>query len=252
GPYISKLKRGIHNPNVIREPLLKEVEEYIQISENKIKIITLAPELEGATDFISSLAKYGVILSVGHSNATYAETMKGIEKGISYATHTFNAMRGLHHRESGPLGAILIEKGVYAEIIADGIHVSPEVIRLLVKAKGIDGIILVTDACEGAGLAEGEYLFNGEKIIVKSDQAVTENNILAGSIITMDLTIKNMLNFTKEPLKNVLKMATYNPAKVLGIEQERGHLAKGKIADILLLDKDLRVKMIFKNGTKNG
>lgn len=246
GPFINKALKGAQDGTYIVPPSEELVMDYKDI----ISLITLAPEVEGAYDFIAKMAKEtDIVLSMGHTNATYDEAMKGIEKGITHSTHTFNAMSKLHHREPGVVGAALTTD-VCCELIADKIHVHPAIFKLLLRAKGTDKIILVTDCVRAGGLAEGEYTLGGQKIIVKDGISKLESGTIAGSILRLNQAVKNFDDAIDEvTLSDVIGFVTENPAKSLGIYDRKGSIEVGKDADLVIFDDDLEVKMTLGKGT---
>ena len=236
GPYISKEKSGAQRTQYIRKPSTAEVEDYLLAAEGSIRIMTVAPEAEGAEDFIRFLTEKGIIPSAGHTNASYDQTLRAVESGIRLATHLFNAMRGISHREPGAAGALLLNGDVYTEVVADGIHLHPSIIDLVVRVKPIDKIILVTDATKFFGIKKGPVF--------------TSDGKLFGSTTALGVALKNMVQFTGMPFKKVLRTVTLNPAKLLNIQDRKGSLKKGSDADIVILDKEFNVKEVFVKGKK--
>jgi len=236
GPYISKEKSGAQRTHYIRKPSTAEVKDYLLAAEGSIRIMTVAPEAEGAEDFIRFLTEKGIIPSAGHTNASYDQTLRAEESGIRLATHLFNAMRGISHREPGAAGALLLNDDVYTELVADGIHLHPSIIDLVVRVKPIDKVILVTDATKFFGIKKGP--------------AFTSDGKLFGSTTALGVALKNMVQFTGTPFKKVLRTVTLNPAKLLNIQDRKGALKKGSDADIVILDKEFNVKEVFVKGKK--
>ncbi len=245
GPYISIEKKGAQNPQFIRRPSLEEVEEISKFES--LKTITLAPEVvdEG---IVSKLEKKGVRVSLGHSNATYAETLRAFEEGARRITHFPNALRPLHHRELGIFGAALM-RDFYVEIISDGIHTSPDFVDLVYKIKGCDRIILVTDSISATGLEDGEYELGGLKVFVKDGIARLEDGTLAGSTLTFSRAVRNFKNFTKTTLSCLSKVSSHNAATHLGLEG-KGRIKEGFEADLVVLDWDLNVLEVYKSGER--
>lgn len=240
GPFVSHIQKGAQNPQYILEPSIEKFNELIKGYEDFIKIVTLAPELPGADKLIVRIKEIRAIPSLGHSNATYEETLKALNEGVTFFTHLFNAMRGFHHRELGAVGAAL-ESDTMVGLIADGIHVHPAAIRLLLGAKGIDKICLVTDSISAAGLKDGRYSLGGLKVFVKDGEASLADGTLAGSTLTMNRAVKNFMEFTGVSLPDAIRTASLNPAKLLGIENKKGSLEEGKDADIVIFDENLNV-----------
>ncbi|RKD21583.1 N-acetylglucosamine-6-phosphate deacetylase [Caminicella sporogenes DSM 14501] len=245
GPFISEKYKGAQNAKYIVRPGYDFVKGYTDI----IKIITLAPEMDIEFKFIKKIKETGenIVLSVGHSNATYEECINSIKEGISHGTHIFNAMSPMHHRMPGVVGAVL-NSDVTCEIIADKIHVHPAIFQLLLKTKGIDKIILITDSMRAGAMKEGIYELGGQKVIVKDGQARLENNTLAGSVLTMNSAVKNFMEHTDINIQNVIKLATINPARVIGIDDKKGSLHEGKDADIVVFDKNFDIYLTVVEG----
>ena len=248
GPYINSEKKGAQREEDIKKVSIEEFSEFNQASGNLIRLVTIAPEMPGAIDFIKYLDKQKIIVSVGHSNATYAQVQAGIQAGLSHVTHTFNAMRGLHHREPGVVGAALTSPELTVEVIADGIHIHPIVLKILTKIKDGEKIVLITDAMRAAGLNEGTYDLAGQEVIVTKGQARLKDGTLAGSVLTMDKAVKNMVNKVGIPLSKAIQMASFNPAKSVGIDYKKGSLEPGKDADIVILNKNLETELTIVAG----
>ncbi len=230
-------------------PLSVEVmEKFIEKSDGLIKIVTYAPELDKNFKFTSFLKNKGIIPSVGHSLADYKTTVDAIKFGLKSVSHTFNQMKGIHHGEPGVVGAVLTEKKLFAEIIADCIHVHPAIVNLLIRIKGVDKIIIITDAMRAAGLQYGVYDLRGLKVIVKNSEAHLESGTLAGSTLAMIKAIKNMIEKIGINIKESVRMASLNPVQLLGLDKDRGFLAPGKRADIAILDDDFNVLYTIREG----
>ena len=248
GPYINSEKKGAQREEDIKKVSIEEFSEFNQASGNLIRLVTIAPEMPGAIDFIKYLDKQKIIVSVGHSNATYAQVQAGIQAGLSHVTHTFNAMRGLHHREPGVVGAALTSPELTVEVIADGIHIHPIVLKILTKIKEGEKIVLMTDAMRAAGLKEGTYDLGGQEVIVTKGQARLKDGTLAGSVLTMDKAVKNMASKVGVPLPKAIQMASFNPARSIGIDDKKGSLEPGKDADIVILNKNLETELTIVAG----
>lgn len=238
GPYLSPARRGAHNQAFLRLPNVDEMQPWAD--ESITRIVTLAPELPGALDAIRALRGKGIVVSAGHSNATYAEATADFEAGITWGTHLYNAMRGLGHREPGLPGALL-SASVPCGLIADGIHVHPAMVKLAFKAKGAQGITLVTDAMAAMGMSPGRYQLSDREVVVDETSARLADGTLAGSILTMDQAVRNVIEFTGCSLAEALTMATATPARVLGLDR-KGRIAPGYDADLVILDESLRVE----------
>jgi len=248
GPYINPEKKGAQKEEDIKKISIEEFLEFNQASGNLIRLVTIAPEMPGAIDLIKYLYKQGIIASVGHSNATYVQTRAGIQAGLSHVTHTFNAMRELHHREPGVVGAALTSPELTVEVIADGIHIHPIVLKILTKIKEAEEIVLITDAMRAAGLKEGTYDLGGQEVIVTKGQARLKDGTLAGSVLTMDKAVKNMASKVGVPLPKAIQMASFNPARSIGIDDKKGSLEPGKDADIVILNKNLETELTIVAG----
>jgi N-acetylglucosamine-6-phosphate deacetylase len=245
-PYISMEKRGAQPPEAIRPVNMREIEELIEAG---VKMVTIAPEVEGALEAIKRLKDAGVIVSLGHSNASWEEALKGINAGISKATHTFNAMPSLHHRNPGCVGIALVDERVACEVIADFIHLHPIILKLIIKAKGKDKVILITDSASYAGLPDGEYKWMDGRIVVKKEGRISFKDapdVLAGSTLTLDQAVRNVASLGF-PLKDVIQMASLNPAREAGLEG-MGRIEVGANADLVVLDSSLRVQITIING----
>ena len=253
GPYFSPAKAGAHRPEFLRLPAAAETAEWLRCAD-VITQMTLAPELPGALELIDALHARGIIVSGGHSDAWDEEASMAFERGMEQVTHLFNAMSGARrrgpYRVAGLLEFALAEPGVRCELIADGHHVSPTLLRLAYQAKGADGICLVTDACPGAGLPDGsEYRFAGQRCAVRGGVCLTaDGTALAGSRATMGDTVRNMVRLAGVPITEAVRMATLNPARALRLDHERGRLAKGLRADLVLLTAELEVAATFIGG----
>lgn len=249
GPYISREHHGAQPSAFIREPSIPEIEQAIQASQGNIRIITLAPELPGALEFIKHVSAQGIVASAGHTDATFEQIIAAADVGLSRITHLFNAMTGLHHRHPGVVGAALIRDDIYAELILDGEHVHPAAALAAIRAKGLNRIVLVTDATQAAGLRDGVYVRPGDrKIVVKDGAARLESGILAGSVLTLDQAVRNAVHLLGLPLNEALAIASRVPAESLGLEGSKGSLAPGKDADLLVLSQDLNVLLTMVRG----
>jgi len=240
GPFISHEKRGVHPPENLLPPSPQAFDRFWQASAGTIRMMTIAPELPGAVETIRYARKLGVHSSLGHSNATYQEAQSGISAGADHATHTFNAMRAFDHRDPGILGAVLDNNELTADIIADGIHVHPSVLNLFLRAKGTDRAILITDAISATGMPDGVYSLGGLDVQVSNGRCEYQGK-LAGSVLTLDRAIRNVMSFAGWPLQQAIKLATLNPAQRLGISDRRGLLAPGRQADLVVLTPEGQV-----------
>ena len=248
GPYINPEKKGCHREEDIIKPTVEKFTELNESAGGLIKIVTIAPEVEGAIDFIKWLTGIRIIASAGHSNAKYDKVKEAVEAGLSQVTHIFNAMGGLHHREPGLAGAALSIDELYAELIADCIHVHPAVMKVMIDSKGTDKVLLITDAIRATGIDVEISELGGQKVIVKDKQARLEDETLAGSTLTMDSAVRNLVEKVGISIPDAIKMATINPARSIGVEKRKGSIEPGKDADIVLLNRDLEVDMTIAKG----
>ena len=237
GPFLSPGHRGAHNPGWLMHPDRAKVE---LLAVEPVRMVTLAPELDGALEAISRLREMGVVPSAGHSGATYEEARDAFAAGLGAGTHLFNAMPPLHHREPGLAGALLESASPPSGLIADGIHLHPAMVRLAWRARGPDGLFPVTDAVPAVGLPPGEYSLSGQRIWVDVETARMEDGRLAGSLLTMDRAIANLAAWTGD-LAGVLRAASETPARILGLSKRRGRLVPGLDADLVLFDDGLNV-----------
>jgi N-acetylglucosamine-6-phosphate deacetylase len=258
GPFINEKRAGAQPVEHILAPNIDLFKRWQELAENGIKLVTMAPEQENGLEFVRYLDQSGVVASIGHSDATYEEAVKAVDAGAKHVTHLFNGMRGLHHREPGIAGAALLLKQLMVEIIADGIHVRPEMIQLSLQAKGTDRMILITDSMRAKCLKNGTYDLGGQDVTVKDGKALLENGTLAGSILKMKDSIQNMIQFTGISLLDAIQLASVNPAKQMGVYDRKGSLAPGKDADIVILDEYNEVfttfcrgKIAYKKGGEN-
>lgn len=248
GPFINAKQKGAQREDLIIPPSIERVKKFISEAGGLIKIITYAPELDTDFKFTSFLNSKGIIPSVGHSFADYKIIISAVKFGLKSSSHIFNQMKGIHHREPGTVGAILTEENLFAEIIADCVHVHPAIINLLVRAKGVDKIILITDAMRATGLQDGVYDLGGLEVMVKNNEARLESGNLAGSTLTMNNAIKNMVRKIGINIEESVRMASLNPARLLGLDKDRGSLTLGKRADIAVLDDNFEVICTIKKG----
>jgi N-acetylglucosamine-6-phosphate deacetylase len=231
GPFLSHAKRGVHPPALLQPASRDLCDRMWSAADGRVSVLTIAPEIDGALDLISDATRRGVCVSLGHSDANFSQAQAGIVAGARHATHTFNAMRTLDHRDPGILGAVLADRKLTADIIVDGIHVHPEVVDLFVRAKGIDGAVLITDAISATGMPDGIYQLGGIEVRVH-DGRCESNGRLAGSVLTLDHAVRNTAKFAGIRLQDAIRMATINPARVLGIDKKKGTLSIGADADI--------------------
>lgn len=240
GPFISKEKCGVHPLADIQNPTEELFRRFWEASEETLLVMTIAPELEGALPVIELAKKKGVLVSMGHSDAKSEEGKAGIAAGARSATHTFNAMRPLRHRDPGILGLVLTDDRIFADIVADGVHVAPEIVKLFLAAKGEDHAILITDALSATGMPDGKYKLGTFDIEVRG-ALCTNGHTIAGSVLTMDAAVRNVMAFAGWDLARSVRLATENPARALGRENKKGILAAGCDADLVVLRRDGKV-----------
>ncbi|GKX31887.1 N-acetylglucosamine-6-phosphate deacetylase [Vallitalea longa] len=241
GPFLSHEFKGAMPDDLIVDCSLEKLMEYEVRSNNNIKTITVAAENTGVQELIRYAVAKGIIVSLGHSGATYEDCMMCIEEGANRITHTFNGMRQLHQHQPSILGAAL-ESDVYCEAICDGLHLHPGIVRLMIKTKGIDRVIGITDSVMAAGLPDGKYKLGvNDIVVINGDARLVHGDSRAGSTLTMDKALKNIMEFTRLPLEESIKMLTINPAKMLKIDRNKGSLDIDKDADIVIMDKDMNV-----------
>ncbi|MCR1898297.1 N-acetylglucosamine-6-phosphate deacetylase [Irregularibacter muris] len=244
GPFISEKFKGAQNPKFIIKPQFEFIKDYLDV----IKIITLAPEEDEKFSFIQQVGSIkDMVLSMGHTNINYERALQAIEKGISHGTHLFNAMTPLHHREPGAVGAAL-QSEITCELIADTIHVHPALLDFVIKTKGLEKVILVTDSMRAGCLREGNYDLGGQKVVVDDKSARLEDGTLAGSILTMNGALKNILQSSPIKLWEAIGLLSLNPAKKLNIHHKKGSIIKGKDADLCILDEAYNVFMTLVEG----
>ncbi len=239
GPFLNPLKKGAHNPNHLCLPNLEAVAGWSP--GQGVRLVTLAPELPGALAVIAALAERGVVVSAGHSMATYAEAQAAIEAGLTYGTHLFNTMSPLLHREPGLPGALLTNPALIVGLIPDDVHVHPAVIELIWAIKGGKRLNLVTDAMAALGMSPGRYHLGDQTVMVTENEARLGDGTLAGSIVSMAVALGNLMAFTGCSLAEALPTVTTTPASLLGISDQRGQIATGLLADVVLLTPDLQV-----------
>jgi N-acetylglucosamine-6-phosphate deacetylase len=247
GPFISKVRRGVHPVDAIAKPSVELLDQFIEAADGFVKLLTLAPELAGAIDVIQSAVTAGIVVGMGHTDADYEQAIAGIRAGIRHATHTFNAMRPFAHRDPGVIGAVLTEPDVTAEIIADLIHVSGPAIQVLIGAKGFETVLLVTDGMAATGMPDGNYRLGNFEVTVTDGMARNSEGKLAGSTLTLDRALRNIVGLGV-PLLEAVRMATVLPARRLGLAGKKGIIAVGADADIVALTPDLHVAAVMTRG----
>ena len=236
GPFLSHKRRGVHPPEYLVEPTLEVFERLWQAARGHVRMMTIAPELPGALEVIAEAARRKVFVSIGHSDAVVEAARAAVRAGARHATHTFNAMRPLDHRNPGILGEVLTDRQLTADIIADGIHVAPEVVQIFLLAKGKEKSVLITDATAATGMPDGTYQLGPIQVEVK-DGRCTMDGKLAGSVLTMDRAVRNIARFGGWSLQDAVQAATLNPARAAGLER-RGVIAAGAQANLVVLSPE--------------
>jgi N-acetylglucosamine-6-phosphate deacetylase len=240
GPFLNPTKKGAHNSNHLRLPTLDAVADWSP--QSGVRLATLAPELPGALPVIEALSSCGVLVSAGHSMATYEQAMAGFDAGVRYGTHLFNAMPSLLHRDPGLPGALLTDDRPTVGLIADGIHTHPAIVKLVWQALGPERLSLVTDAMAALGMPPGQHLLGDFTVTVDGETCRLADGTLAGSILSLDEALRNLLAFTGCALEDALQTITTTPARAIGLEHQRGQIAPGYMADLVLLSPDLHVR----------
>lgn len=250
GPFFNKIYKGAQPEECMIEPTIDNYLSFVKDHQETIRKISIAPELDHSIELIQYLNDKNTVVSLGHTNANFEEAQKAIDAGATSGTHTYNAMTPLTHRTPGVVGAVMINDNVYAELILDGIHVSYPAAKVLLRCKGKDKIILITDSIEAAGLPDGTYKLGNQPVYVKDYQARLENGALAGSVANMNDCVKNAYNHLGLTLNEAINLASYNPAQSLN-EELLGEIKEGKYADIIFFDEDIRIhKVIIKGQVK--
>lgn len=250
GPFLSHARRGVHPPKDLLPPTMKVFDQLWQASGGHIKVMTIAPELDGAAEVIAEAARRGVCASIGHSDATLDQARAGVRAGARHATHTFNAMRPLNHRDPGLLTEILTDPALSADIIADGFHVDPAVVKLFLALKGPERAVLITDSTAGTGMPEGHYQMGDFEFDVVGGKCLA-NGVIAGSLLTLDRAVRNAMVFAGWTLPNAIRAATMNPARTAGLP-DVGSLRPGSRADLVVLDNSGNVRQTIIGGQVSG
>ena len=248
GPFLAPAYKGAMPEHLLQQNNLPLVAHYQELAGGKIRYLTLSPELPGAVEMIPALKVLGIVVGIGHSGATYQQAMEALEAGATVGTHVGNAMRLLHQHEPAIFGAVL-ESDCYCEVIADGRHLHPGTVRILVKAKGPDRIVAITDSIMAAGLPDGNYHLGVNQVVVEQgDAKLASDGTRAGSTLTQDVALQNLLAYTGLPLEQVVPMLSENPAREMGLFQRKGSIADGKDADLVCLDAEHRIVHVFARG----
>jgi len=248
GPYLNAAKRGAQREEYVRRAEREEALAFLDT--NVICLLSLAPEYEENWWLIEECRRRGITVSAAHTSASYEQMIEGIKRGITHATHTYNAMIGLNHRQPGGLGAVMTRSEVYCELIADNIHVHPAAMKILYATKGKGKLVLITDAVRVAGLPDGEYQQDEERVIIVKDGVVNlPDGTLAGSMLEMNRGLRNFMQATGESLENIWQCSSLNAARSINISHQKGSLEVGKDADLLLVDGDINVHLTMAEGT---
>lgn len=248
GPWINPRYKGAQKEENIAIPKLDAVQKLYGLSEGLIKVVTIAPEQPEALEAIAWLKERDVIVSAGHTGATFAQATEAVDAGVRHFTHCFNAMTGLHHREPGVVGAAMYHEQLSTELIADGIHVHPAVMKILYRVKTAERLALVSDSMRAAAMGEGTYDLGGQEVHVHDNQAKLADGTLAGSILTLNRAVGNMVTLSGVSLSDAVEMASLTPASILGFGERKGRLAAGYDADITVLNTQFDVTMTFVAG----
>lgn len=248
GPFLASEYKGAMPEELLCRGDAALVEQYQQMAKGGIRYMTVSPEAEGVMDLIPVLQKYGIVAAMGHSGADYATAMQAVEKGVRAVTHTGNAMRLLHQHEPAIWGAAL-ESDVYCEIICDGRHLHPGTVRLIIKTKGAERVVAVTDSIMAAGLPDGNYHLGVNQVVVEDgDAKLAESGVRAGSTLTQNAALRNLLAFTGMSLEEVIPMLTENPARLIGVYNQKGSLEEGKDADLVMLNERNQIVSVVIRG----
>jgi N-acetylglucosamine-6-phosphate deacetylase len=234
GPFLSHKRRGVHPPENLVAPTIEIFERLWQAARGHVRMLTIAPEITGAMEVIAEAARRNVCVSIGHSDAEMPIAQQAVNAGARHATHTFNAMRPLDHRDPGIIGEVLTDDRLTADIIVDGIHVAPAIVKLFLQAKGCERAVLITDAISATGMPDGRYQLGPIEVDVR-DGKCTSNGSLAGSVLTMDRAVRNAAQFSSWSLRDAVRAATLNPAQAVGLSSHHGVLAPGAKADFAVL-----------------
>ena len=250
GPFLAGEYKGAMPEHLLRKGEAELLRSYQERAEGGIRYLTVSPEVEGVLDLIPAAGELGITAAIGHSGADYETSMEAIAKGAAAATHTFNAMGLFHQHRPAIMGAAL-ESDVYCEMICDGRHLHPGSVRLLIKAKGLDRVVAITDSIMAAGLPDGKYHLGVNEVVVEDgDAKLADTGVRAGSTLTQDTALRNLLAFTRRPIEELLPALTENPARLIGVFGRKGSIADGKDADLVVLDGEDRVDLVFCRGRR--
>ncbi|WP_274560013.1 N-acetylglucosamine-6-phosphate deacetylase [Streptomyces spiramyceticus] len=249
GPFISPCRKGAHSEDLLRDPDPAEVRKLIDAAHGTAKMVTLATELPGGIESVRLLAEHGVVAAIGHTDATYEQTVEAIEAGATVATHLYNAMPALGHRTPGPIAALLEDERVTVELINDGTHLHPAALELAYHRAGAARVAFITDAMDAAGFGDGTYLLGPLEVEVKDGVArLAEGGSIAGSTLTLDTAFKRAVTIDRLPVEDVVRSISANPARLLGVDDRVGSLEPGKDADLVVLDAEFTLKGVMRKG----
>lgn len=248
GPFLNREMHGALDPGNFWAPDMDDWDTIFEASRGCLKLMTIAPEVPGAMEIIRDAVSKDVVISIGHTKAEYEDMLVAIDSGATQVTHIYNAMPTVHHRDPGVLGVCYLSDELKVQLIADGIHVHQATMKFLVKIKGVNGIILVSDAIPFAGCTEGKYKFMGQNITISNNRVVQDDGTIAGSYLTLDNAVKNMVSLVDVPVTGAVRMATLNPARVLRQDNFKGIIAVGKDADLAVIDGNYNVRMTVLGG----
>jgi N-acetylglucosamine-6-phosphate deacetylase len=264
GPFVNPIRGGLIRHDRIWPPQRQDLAQILALARGKLRMMTLAPELPGGLELLPVLADAGCVGSLGHTEASFSQARAGFQQGLRHVTHLYNAMRGLHHREPGALGAVLMDHGVTAQIIADGVHVHPDLLRWTAQVLSPETLVLITDALPAAGLPDGVYEYDGRPYHAEQGTAWYRGGAgwpdpqgvegqgkgqLFGTCLLLDEMVRRAVQFMGVSFPQAIAMASRNPARALGLEKERGSLEPGRLADLVLWDNNLRVTRVILHGT---
>ncbi|MFF3250283.1 N-acetylglucosamine-6-phosphate deacetylase [Actinacidiphila glaucinigra] len=250
GPFISPHRRGAHKPSLLRDPHPSDVRKLLDAARGTARMVTLAPELPGGLDSVRMLAEHGVIAAVGHTDAAYEATLQAVEAGATVATHLFNAMPSLLHREPGPIAALLEDERVTVELINDGVHLHPAVLEMAFRSAGADRVAFITDAMDAAGFGDGRYLLGPMEVdVVDGVARLVEGGSIAGSTLTLDTAFKRAVTVDGLPVADAVRALSANPARLLGAYDRIGSLEPGKDADLVVLDASFDLVGVMRKGS---
>lgn len=249
GPFISPHRCGAHKPSLLRDPHPSDVRKLVDAARGAARMVTLAPELPGGLDSVRMLAEHGVIAAVGHTDAAYEATLEAVDAGATVATHLFNAMPALQHRQPGPIAALLEDERVTVELINDGVHLHPAVLELAFRSAGAERVAFVTDAMDAAGFGDGRYLLGPMEVdVVDGVARLVEGGSIAGSTLTLDTAFKRAVTVDGLPVGDAVRALSANPARLLGVSDRVGSLEPGKDADLVVLDGAFDLVGVMRKG----